>query len=133
VLFAWLRGEIRTSRVGGVPSTINDTELAGATVSVTISAAYPDGDDEEPWTFTVPLQTTAYNDIAHLAMRDSAGAHVGSLNVIGPNDILFDMWILGQFIRAGIWTFSLEAELADGRNLFALTLTQHLNGELRMP
>jgi len=49
----------------------------------------------------------------------------------GDNDILLDMWIISQWIRAGDWTFAVSAELADGRTLFAVTLTQYLKGGLR--
>lgn len=109
---------------------MNDTDLAGAVISITSSAAYPDGSSDQPEDFRVPLQTTVYNDNAHLAIRNSAGEHVDSLTSSGPNDILLDMWIIGQFIRAGDWTFEFAAELGDGRNLFSLKLTQYLDGGL---
>lgn len=73
-----------------------------------------------------------YNRYAHLAIRNSEGAHVDSLSVLGANDILLDMWILGDWMRAGDWTFAFVAELADGRNLFAVSLTQYLDGKLRV-
>lgn len=110
---------------------MNDTDLAGAVISITSSAAYPDGSSDEPQEFRLPLQTTVYNDYTHLAIRNSAGEHVESLTSSGPNDILLDMWILRQFIRAGDWTFEFAAELEGGRNLFSLKLTQYLDGGLR--
>lgn len=73
----------------------------------------------------------AYNDNSHLAIRNSEGTHVEYLSPEGANDILLDMWILGMFIRKGEWTFGVEAELEDGRCLFALELTQFLDGSLR--
>lgn len=110
---------------------MNDTDLAGAVISITSSAAYPDGSSDESQGIRLPLQTTVYNDYTHLAIRNSAGEHVESLTSSGPNDILLDMWILGQFIRAGDWTFEFAAELEGGRNLFSLKLTQYLDGGLR--
>jgi hypothetical protein len=41
------------------------------------------------------------------------------------------MWLWGDWMRAGDWTFAIAAELEDGKNLFALTLTQYLDGSLR--
>lgn len=36
---------------------------------------------------------------------------------------------MSDWIRAGDWTFVVEGELLDGRTLFALTLTQYLDGK----
>jgi hypothetical protein len=80
---------------------------------------------------TLPLETTAYNEMTHLNIRDSEGRHEDHLTVDGPNDIVLDSWILGLFICRGDWTFAIAAELPDGRTLFALTLTQFLKGGIR--
>jgi hypothetical protein len=72
----------------------------------------------------------AYNDNSHLTIRNAEGAHVEYLSADGANDVLLDMWILGMFIRRGEWKFGVEAELEDGRCLFALELTQSLDGSL---
>jgi hypothetical protein len=128
VVFAWLRGYI------GNPATpITDSDLAAATLSITASANYRDGTSDEPETHTIPLQTSAHMDLMHLAIRDSEGLHVDHLTVGGSNDILLDIWVLGMFIRKGDWTIAFAAELEDGRNLFALTLTQYIEGALREP
>lgn len=96
-----------------------------------MSAKYPDGSSDEPQTYTIPLQTMAYNDHAHFSIRDVAGTHVDYITTGGANDALLDMRIFGDFIRAGDWTFAIAAELEDGRTLFALMLTQYLGGSLR--
>jgi hypothetical protein len=75
----------------------------------------------------------AYNSQAHLAIRNDSGAHVDYLSASGANDILLDMWLWSDWIRAGDWAFAIATELEDGRNLFTLTLTQYLEGNLRTP
>jgi hypothetical protein len=69
--------------------------------------------------------------MSHLTIRDSEGAPADYLTVDGDNDILLDMWILGMFVCTGTFTFEFAAELADGRALFAFTLTQFLKGGMR--
>jgi hypothetical protein len=99
-------------------------------LKISLSAEYPNGQSDEPETYTIPLKAMAYNDNSHLAIRDAEGRHVEYLSAEGANDVLLDMWILGMFIRKGEWKFRVEAELEDGRCLFALELTQFLNGSL---
>jgi hypothetical protein len=125
VVFAWLRGYI-----GHSPIPITDSDLAQATLSVTTSTTYPDGRSDEPETYTIPL-ATAYTTMMHLTIRDSEGAHADYLTNGWNNDIVFDMWILGMFVCTGTVTVEIAAELADGRTLFAFTLTQFLKGEMR--
>lgn len=96
-----------------------------------MSAEYQDGSSDEPQTYTIPFQTMAYNDHAHLSIRDATGTHVDYMTTVGANDVLLDMWIFGDFIRAGDWTFAVAAELGDGRTLFALVLRQYLGGSQR--
>jgi hypothetical protein len=100
-------------------------------LKISLSAEYPDGESDEPETYEIPLQAMAYNSQAHLAIRNDAGEHVDFLTTAGANDILLDMWLWGDWMRAGDWTFAIAAELEDGKNLFALTLTQYLDGSLR--
>jgi hypothetical protein len=126
VVFAWLHGYI-----GHSPIPITDSDLAQATLSVTTSATYPDGRSDEPETYTMPL-TTAYTTMMHLTIRDSEGAQAEYLTNGWNNDIVFDMWILGMFVCTGTFTVEIAAELADGRTLFALSLTQFLEGERRL-
>ena len=100
-------------------------------LKISLSAEYPNGQRDEPITYTIPLKAMAYNDNSHLAIRDAEGAHVKYLSAQGDNDVLLDMWILGLFIRKGEWGFGVQAELEDGRCLFALELRQWLDGTLR--
>ena len=99
-------------------------------LKISLSTEYPNGQSDGPETYTVPLKTMAYNDNSHLAIRNAEGRHVEYLSAEGANDILLDMWILGMFMRKGEWKFGVEAELEDGRCLFALELTQFLDGSL---
>ncbi|KAM0691516.1 hypothetical protein Q7P36_010287 [Cladosporium allicinum] len=122
VAFAWLRGELPASPV------VTDSDLAHATISISILDTCPDGETK---TVTRPLQTTAFDEMTHLTIRDSEGTTVKHLVARGSNDILIDTWIIGMFVTTGQWTFEIAAELADGRTLFALTLTQFLEGEMR--
>jgi hypothetical protein len=75
--------------------------------------------------------TTAYDTLTHLTIRDSEGAQAEYLTVGRDNDIVLDMWILGMFVCTGTVTVEIAAELADGRTLFAFTLTQFLKGGMR--
>lgn len=68
--------------------------------------------------------------MTHLAIRHSEGAPVDRMTAVGDNDILLDMWVLGMFIRKGDCTISVAAELPYGRCLFALSLTQYVEGGL---
>jgi hypothetical protein len=79
----------------------------------------------------VPLRTTAFSDVAHLSIRNATGAYVEHLMSSGRNDILTDYFIPGMFLRTGTWTFEVVAELGDGACLFAIALTQWLEGRLK--
>lgn len=100
-------------------------------LKISLSAEYPNGQSDGPETYTIPLKAMAYNDDSlQLAIRDAEGRHVEFLRVQGANDVLLDMWILGMFVRKGEWKFGVQAELEDGRCLFALELMQYLDGSL---
>ena len=99
-------------------------------LKISLSAEYPNGQSDGPETYTITLKAMAYNDNAHLAIRDAEGRHVDYLSAEGANDVLLDMWILGMFIRKGEWKFGVQAELEDGRCLFVLELRQELDGSL---
>ncbi|KAK4982900.1 hypothetical protein LTR50_007526 [Elasticomyces elasticus] len=129
IFFVWLRGQILPSRVTAL-DTLNDADLANATLAISLSAVYPDGYRDEPTTYTVPLRTKAYAELAHIAVRNATGANVDHLTISGANDILADMLILRQFLRTEEWTFEIVAKLADGTCLFAMSLTQWLKGDL---
>ena len=79
----------------------------------------------------MPLRTTAFSDVAHLSIRNATGAYVEHLMSNGRNDILTDYFIPGMFLRTGTWTFEVVAELGDGTCLFAIALTQWLEGRLK--
>ncbi len=49
------------------------------------------------------------------------------------NDILTDYMHPAQFMERGLWTFGVRADLEDGRCLFAIELTQWLEGKQRPP
>jgi hypothetical protein len=70
--------------------------------------------------------------MTHLTIRDSEGAHAEHLTMRGDNDVLLDMMILGMFVCTKTLTVEIAAELADGRTLFAFTLTQFLKGGMRL-
>jgi len=87
----------------------------------------------KPRTFTIPLRTAELAEGAHLGIRNATGAYVDHMALEGRNDILTDYWIPGPFLQTGTWTFQIEASVGGGRMegtcLFALTLTQWLDGE----
>lgn len=131
VVFVWLRGYIRPMRPGA-PDAVTDDDLSEATLKLTSSAVYPNGEVEDSMSITIPLEATVFNIYTHLSIRNESGAYVDYLTTAGANDILLDWGLLmGDYMRAGDWTFDVAAELPDGRTLFALTLTQFLNGRWR--
>lgn len=128
IFFLFLRGEIPQSKKRYLEHL---DHLATATLGITLSAVLPDGKREGPKTYTVPLRTTAFADAAHLSIRDATGACVDHLTSSGRNDILVDYWIPGMFLQTGTWTFEVVARLGDGSCLFAISLTQWLEGRLK--
>ncbi|RYP80337.1 hypothetical protein DL769_002517 [Monosporascus sp. CRB-8-3] len=123
--FVFLRGEI-------LPSKKRDTEhfdsLANATLSFTLSVVLKDGKRGDPRTYTIPLRTRAFGNAAHLSIRDAGGAFVDYVTSSGRNDIVTDFSIPSIFVKTGMWTFDVEARLGDGTCLFAMSLTQWLEG-----
>lgn len=102
--------------------------LTDAALSFTLSVVLPDGEREQPSTYTVPLRTTAFGDKAHISIRGAEGAFVDHMASSGRNDIVTDFAIPGVFLKTGAWTFEVEARLGDGTCLFAVSLTQWLEG-----
>ncbi|KAK3389651.1 hypothetical protein B0H63DRAFT_102762 [Podospora didyma] len=137
--FILLRGEIPRSTRQDLH--LQPADLADATLSITGSAVLEkDGEEIEPQRYTIPLRTAELGTEgeAHLAIRNATGAYVDHLALEGRNDILFDYWIPGPFVVTGKYTFEIEASLwrkGKGKGedrricLFALTLTQRLEGE----
>ncbi|RYP65460.1 hypothetical protein DL770_008990 [Monosporascus sp. CRB-9-2] len=123
--FVFLRGEIPPSKKKDVDHLDG---LANATLSFTLSVVFPDGQHGDPRTYTIPLRTTAFGDAAHLSIRDADGAFVDYITSSGRNDIVTDFSIPSVFVKTGMWTFEVEARLGDGTCLFAMSLTQWLEG-----
>ncbi|KAK9777023.1 hypothetical protein AB5N19_07615 [Seiridium cardinale] len=92
--------------------------LDHADLKVTSEAKFQSGGEEEPITYTVPLRMTSFRRQAHLSIRNSEGQYIESL---GPEqkDVLTDYAIPGLWLRSGLWTFTTEAVLLDGRYSFA--------------
>jgi len=72
-----------------------------------------------------------FADTAHLSIRNATGAYVEHFDSSGRNDILSDFAIPGMFLQTGTWKFEVVARLGDGTCLFAISLTQWLEGRLR--
>jgi hypothetical protein len=74
-----------------------------------------------------------YNDFAHLTIRDASGVQVNYMPSSDRSDLLLDFQIPTIWLRSGMWTFKVDARAGDANNtcLFAMSLTQCLDGELR--
>lgn len=122
MFFQHLRGEI------SAPSRIESEQfrrlLASATLNITTSAVYPDGERKEPMTHSIPLRTAAFGDVTHFFIRYAAGAYVDRLEGSSRYDFLGDCAIPGDFLRSGTWTFEVMASLEDSSCLFAIAITQ---------
>ncbi|RYO95298.1 hypothetical protein DL764_007717 [Monosporascus ibericus] len=123
--FVFLRGKIPPSKKMDVEHLDG---LANATLSFTLSVVFPDSERGERRTYTIPLRTRAFGDAAHLSIRDAEGAFVNYITSSGRNDIVTDFSIPSVFVQTGMWTFEVEARLGDGTCLFAMSLTQWLEG-----
>ncbi|KAL9618330.1 MAG: hypothetical protein Q9160_006912 [Pyrenula sp. 1 TL-2023] len=130
IVFQLLRGEISPSKRHDLDPAHLDQLLQTATLTITLSAVLSDGKQEDAKSYAVPLRTTAFGDVAHLSIRESMGTYVEHLSSSGRYDILTDSFIPGMFLRTGTWTFEVVAKLGDGTCLFAMSLTQWLEGRL---
>ena len=93
------------------------------------------GEQLEPTTYSIPLTTFTADNVAHLTIRFPGGKFGGPLQP-GLNEIVTDYWIPGMFVKAGKWTFKVEAILPgkrkeEDRYLFAFQLSQWLEGTAR--
>jgi hypothetical protein len=104
-----------------------DENLASATLSVTVSADLADGGRKEPSTTTIPLRSNG-NMNARISIFETYGSFVDHLTVGVRVDILGDARIPSIFVEKGTWTFEFVARSGDGTCLFAMTLTQWLDG-----
>jgi hypothetical protein len=95
---------------------------------MTMSAILSNGEVKDPQSYTVPLRTTGYSLGGQLSIRNSTGAYTEHLSSSGHNDILTDCQLPTMFIQTGTWTFEIVGELEDGTCLFAIALTQWLEG-----
>lgn len=108
----------------------NVTGLEDARLQVTLSAELASGEQIAPVTFAIPLATYSADNVAHLTVRYPGGKFGGPLQS-GVNEIVTDYWLPAMFLKAGDWTFKLEAILPgkakeDDRYLFALQMSQWL-------
>lgn len=129
VFFVMLRGDFRAFMTRK-NRDLDDEALKNATLTITLKPTYVDGTVDDARTYTVPLQTRAYNQYAHLAIRNEAGKYVQHLSKNGVQDIMADMVIMKQFLQTADWEFEIVAQLEDETCLFAFTLTQRLEGSL---
>lgn len=130
IFFTLLRGYVDTAKAQA--KGIDDAALANASISVTMSVTSPEGETDEPNTYTAPLRPIA-NMMGHLAIRNSLGVYVESLTLgkrdYRTHDIITDLWIPGMFLETGMWRFEVVAKLEDESCLFALTVEQWLEGK----
>lgn len=129
VIFQLLQGEIAPSKRTELIDL--DKLLTTATLTISISAILSDGRHEEERSYTVPLRTTAFGYIAHLSIRNETGSYVDYLGSSGTYEIVTECQILSQFLKTGMWTFKVVAELEDKTCLFEMTLTQRLEGRMK--
>ncbi|KAK0614591.1 hypothetical protein B0T14DRAFT_499828 [Immersiella caudata] len=106
--------------------------LAAATLTISSSAVLDDGAKLERSSVAIPFRTVELGEGAHIGIRNATGAYVDHLALEGQNEILTDYWIPGPFVKTGVWTFEVVASLGgegkEGVCLFALSLTQRLEG-----
>ncbi|KAH7337908.1 hypothetical protein BKA66DRAFT_435375 [Pyrenochaeta sp. MPI-SDFR-AT-0127] len=124
--FTLLRGYILDSKVDDAENL--DKLLANATVKISLCVVLPSGKELPPREYTIPLRTIAFQTFAHVSIRDTTGNYMAHLTAGNMNDILTDYMIPAMFIERGTWNFGVLAELEDGRYLFAIELTQWLEG-----
>ncbi|KAL4874380.1 hypothetical protein BJY04DRAFT_226127 [Aspergillus karnatakaensis] len=130
LFFIYLRGEVSESKKKemGLP----DGPLVDATITARSSAIYADGSMADEQSLTLPLKTMGLSDEAHLVIRDSDGHGIEYMSSSDRNDFLLDFQLPFWWLRSGLWTFKVDVRLGDADNtcLFALALTQWLDGDL---
>jgi hypothetical protein len=129
MFFSFLRGEIAPSRKTD-PAYL-DKLLTSATVTLSLSADLPDGTHEDESHHTAPLRSTDGPGGAHVTIRNETGSYVEHLSSSGSHDILTDCILPSIFIKPGMWTWKLVARLEDETCLFAVTLTQWMDGSMK--
>ncbi|KAH8747102.1 hypothetical protein BGZ57DRAFT_181977 [Hyaloscypha finlandica] len=132
VFFAYLRGWI-PSKNPSLNLESPDSGLVNATLKVSSSVIYPDGSSDPLRSYTIPFKSTAFNGLAHLAIRNENGQQVDYFPTTGSGDALLDFQIPYMFLRTGEWTFEVDARLGNESDtcLFAFRMVQWLEGGLR--
>ncbi|KAF4610387.1 hypothetical protein G7Y89_g15732 [Cudoniella acicularis] len=98
VFFVYLRGYMPESKKKELG--LLDEGLANATLTVSSSVVYLDGNSEDSESVTVRFKTTSFNDYAHLVIRDACGAQVDYLPSSGRSDVLLDFQIPTMFLKS---------------------------------
>ncbi|KAL2851355.1 hypothetical protein BJX68DRAFT_275335 [Aspergillus pseudodeflectus] len=131
VFFIYLRGYLPESKKKEL--ALPDEGLVNATLKVSCSVVYADGTHDDEQFITLPLRTTPFNDLAHLTLRDARGVQVDYLPSSEESEILLDFQIPTIWLRSGMWTFKVDARAGDvdDKCLFAMSMTQWLDGDLR--
>jgi len=110
----------------------NNDDLANATFTITMWIEYPDDEAEDTISLTYPLRSSggqlSFFD-QHLSIRDDSGTWVDFLTMDYRNEIFLDFHLPGWLMRSGLYTFEVVAGLEDGTCLFAMSLTQEMEGD----
>jgi hypothetical protein len=123
-----MRGEIAPSKARELGLRIDDTLLADATITGTMEVTYANGEVAPSESATVPLRT-AHSPGSNLAFRQWGGGAQDQLVVGVRQDILADTLIWSESMRTGTYTWTFEAMLPGGECLFAVQLSQWLEGK----
>lgn len=128
LFFVYLRGYLPESKKKKLG--LLDEGLVGATLTVSSTVIYPDGNREDAGPTTGPFKTMSLSDDSHLVIRNSHGAQVDHLPSSGRSDVLLDFQIPSMFLKTGTWTFNVDVRAGDESNtcLFAMSVTQWLEG-----
>ncbi|KAJ5130655.1 uncharacterized protein N7515_006694 [Penicillium bovifimosum] len=103
--FVYLGGYLPESKKKEL--ALPDEGLVNATLTVSLSAVYADGSYADETSYTVPLKTTPFGDLAHLGIRDSRGVQVEYMPSSDDGDILVDF----QILHIGVFEERWEAPL----------------------
>jgi len=128
MFFSFVRGKIPPSKTD--PAHL-DKLLTNVTVTLSLSADLPDGTHEDERHYTAPLRSTDGPSGAHVFIRNEKGLFVEHLSSSGSHDIVTDCILPSIYIKAGTWTWKLVARLEDETCLFAVALTQWMDGNMR--
>ncbi|KAI1125968.1 hypothetical protein F5Y10DRAFT_220863 [Nemania abortiva] len=129
VFFILLRGYLEKPKGTALQTTDN---LSNATASLTMTADLDSGKHDGPITYTVPFRTTPLGQPGLITIRNVyEGTEVDYLTYDTLHDVLVYCMIPKMFVRSGTYTFEIVTRLEDETCIFAYTLTQWLEGDLR--